>query len=645
VARLGTLRFRRVGDGFVDRPWLAYLPDGKTLLTAQEDGKVQLWDAATGRLLREVATSPLLIRGSFALAPDGKRIAASGYHDSLGNQRPDGEIRVLDLASGKGLHSFARDNRDVSPSTLVFSPDGKLLFSLGGKGTLRVEEVASGKQLLQRQFPADSPHLALSSDGQYLAVATGPNTHKLFLWKWQGEEPRPLELPPYGASRISFAPSAKLLAAIGHADQGLRVWDVPSGRLRYQWAPSADGSYLEGEPTFTPDGKLVLVSVKGRPKSRGQIQILDAESGRPQGTLPNTSGTMAVSPDSRHLAVSQGRGLRFWDLRSRQALSAKDEAHWHAPSHILISPRGLVVTASDDNTARIWDAATGKQRRMFSLDNWVRAIGLSLDGKVLAASSFDDAVHVWDTDTGQEIYRLAGHGRSGGHRTLGFLPDGRGLLSWGDDFYLRLWDMKTGKARFEHAIRPQGVTILDDDDFARKEAAMLKRLQLSFGNATISPDCGTFVLDIAGAFHWFDVPSGKEKFTVPHDRSISTSMTISPDSKYLLTSAWGAYQVGNHPVSLWDLASGKTAWRTTVPGTIAGPVGFTADGRAFAVTAHEPQAKILVYETASGEVRCTIREIRGRIYSLAFFPDGRRLVSGLNDSTLLIWDLTSPQRP
>ena len=101
----------------------------------------------------------------------------------------------------------------------------------------------------------------------------------------------------------------------------------------------------------------------------------------------------------------------------------------------------------------------------------MRAVAVSPDGALVAGSSLDDAVYVWNSSSGRQIYRLAGHGRYGGRRDLSFFADSRGLASWGDDFYLRVWDMKTGKARLEHAIRPKGIEF-PDDAFGRYGLAM-----------------------------------------------------------------------------------------------------------------------------------------------------------------------------
>jgi WD40 repeat protein len=265
---------------------------------------------------------------------------------------------------------------------------------------------------------------------------------------------------------------------------------------------------------------------------------------------------------------------------------------------------------------------------------------LSGDGGLLAASCLDDTVRLFAADNGREIYRLPGHGRYGGRRTLAFAPDSRSFLSFGDDFYLRRWDVKTGRALLEHAIRPTGIEVpdRDADDFAIRQQRLFF---LGLGHALVSPDGKTFLFDIGGAYHFFDVASGKDTRTIAHEERSNSGggMTISPNGKYFLTSQYGRSDDKTHDVFLRDWGSGEYN-KFTLPGTSAGPVAFSADGRSFAAVGTEPD-EIRIFETASGRERRRISGFRGRVTSLAFLPDGRRLASGLSDSTVLIWDLTA----
>src|SRR5262245_48421618 len=134
LARLGTVRFRRTTE--YGMSGMAFLPDNKTVLTASVQ-EVQFWDVTNGKRLREFRTDPLQVT-SFAMAPGDTQFAAAGRHPWVSGKPGPAEIRIFDIASGKTLQTLPRPDRDFSSTHLAFSPDGKLLFSVGYSGLFRV---------------------------------------------------------------------------------------------------------------------------------------------------------------------------------------------------------------------------------------------------------------------------------------------------------------------------------------------------------------------------------------------------------------------------------------------------------------------------------------------------------------------------
>ncbi len=204
VTRLGTVRFR---NGTWDFPQgLVFLPDGKTLVSANSGQGIQFWEVASGRLLRTISTEEYQVQ-CLDLSRDGKRLAAAGVRFPRGALAEKGNVRLFDVATGKVIATFPRESREAFPGSLAFTPDGTFLLSLDSSGIVRIEEVASGKELLQQKFGQEvSGCLALSPDGSTVALATGPNTFKskLYLWEWQtGREPREVKTPRLRWPRLS----------------------------------------------------------------------------------------------------------------------------------------------------------------------------------------------------------------------------------------------------------------------------------------------------------------------------------------------------------------------------------------------------------------------------------------------------------
>src|SRR5262249_42788875 len=153
----------------------------KTLFSATTRG-LRVWEANTGRLLGDLHPPGLHLRGA-AVTRDG-RLAALGGFQQMKEDEPDvGRIHLVEVATGKVLRTLERGPERSDHLGLAFTPDGKLLASFCPDGFARIEEVATGTEFLRHRFDRDIiGALAFSPDGTTLAVATGPNSRKVFVW-------------------------------------------------------------------------------------------------------------------------------------------------------------------------------------------------------------------------------------------------------------------------------------------------------------------------------------------------------------------------------------------------------------------------------------------------------------------------------
>jgi WD40 repeat protein len=239
---------------------------------------------------------------------------------------------------------------------------------------------------------------------------------------------------------------------------------------------------------------------------------------------------------------------------------------------------------------------------------------------------------------------------------MSFTPDGKRFLSWGEDFYLRVWDVATGKALLEHAIRPSGVKVTDENAEVRDPFDLDVRLRA--GEAALSPDGTTFVLSAGSDYYVFDVATGRELRKIPIESGMVIAMAVSPDGKFLAASAWSKgvetklpdgrtrFSAANdHTIGLWDLSSGKRVRQVMLPDGGVGPVAFSADGKVLAAAVQKPSHVIRRWDVASGEELPAVEGVPSRVMSMTFSPDGRRLITGMQDTTALVWDLDAFERP
>ena len=364
VARLGSARFRSP-DGAVEG--LHFSDDGNTLLTVGGYATLRFWETSTGRLLREVQPESVYA-GAVVFLPEAKQIALEGSRKIEGDVPGYESFRLLlDTASGKQVRRFKMADGD-GDQVLAITPDGKYLLSLGNLGVLRIEEIATGTEVLEQRFPRNnSTRLAVSPDGKTAAVWKGPNTRNLYLWEWQeGGEPRELRVPRHGLQELTFSPDGKSLVACSSHESYVWEWDIATGRLR-------DEVVLRDDITpfglaLHPDGKTMAVSDYGNRKDKqlsGGVLLLERGTGRIVRELPTpgaSASRVSFSLDGRWLAAVAGGRVHVWDLRSGAEVAAAEAGHQVAIAQITTAPNGLIATAGDDHTVRLWDAATGKER-------------------------------------------------------------------------------------------------------------------------------------------------------------------------------------------------------------------------------------------------------------------------------------------
>jgi RNA polymerase sigma factor (sigma-70 family) len=624
VVRLGTVRFRHPGFRVQG---LAFSRDGKTLLSASSED-VRIWEASSGRLIRTLPGDKADVLGA-AVSPDGQMVAIGESRREKNGAPSIGLIRILNASTGKEVRRFSRGT-----DSMAFTPDGKLLASLSPAGILRLEEIATGTEVLRHRFASPGGRIALSPDGSCLAVSQGLNPSKLFLWEWQaGKEPREIKANPPGAHFFAISPGGKVLATGPEGWEGIRLWDVASGRLlgrlgeRNEWD--------RGAVCFSPDGQH-LAATSLRHKGLLLYDVKTGKEARRMAGLRFWANGPVFSPDGKRLAgFGDGIGvLHVWDVATGKDLIPDEAAHREAPSIVMLLKDGLAVTAGDDGTVRLWDSATGKQKRKFEMMyHMLRAAAISPDRRWLATSELGEqhSVRLWELPSGREVYRLMGHGRLGGARAVAFTPDGQRFASWGDDMYLRLWDVGKGKAILEHEVCPDGRPIPEEGE---------NNLPWSMG--VFSRDASLLAVAQQGLFV-FDVKSGKQTAKLAGDVGNFLALAISRNNKYLLASIWGSTKskvkrstIDGPFVCVYDLATNKVVRQILLPKETIGAVALAPDGKSFAVRV---EGRILLYQTATGNPAGVISNVPERVHSLAFSTDGKRLIAGLWDTTAVIWNV------
>src|SRR5262249_40833289 len=149
----------------------------------------------------------------------------AGFLPDKEGEPTKGMVGVWDTATTKPLKQWPRTDNETDRCSIAFSPRSDFLFSLSTTGLLRIEEIATGLEILNHKFARDvGGDIAVSADGAMVAVSTGPNSRKLFIWKWQSpEEPREIKVQDRVPRNMAFSPDGKILAGAGDIDRTIHV--------------------------------------------------------------------------------------------------------------------------------------------------------------------------------------------------------------------------------------------------------------------------------------------------------------------------------------------------------------------------------------------------------------------------------------
>jgi RNA polymerase sigma factor (sigma-70 family) len=622
LARLGTVRFRHEGQAMQ----LLFAAGGKMLVGNTSSGVI-VWDATTGT---ELHRSPGRIGhlGSGAdldVSPDGTTLAAVQFRGKKAT-----EISLWDLQTGKKTRTLSlpppKDPvlRERIGSTLRFAPDGKsLALTRAGEGTVQILDLATGK--VRASFGdvrTGMTCLAFSPDGKTLAL--GVDNPGLQLWDIAtGKMIHGLDNMAFA---VAFSPKGNMVAS-GKGDR-IMLFDPVSGKeLGSLQARMAGVNGL----SFTPDGKTLVCAGWD-----GKVRIWDIATKKTRWVLDSRmwpGRSMALSPDGKTVVIGAGGAVRLWNVLTGKELFTEYQGHDSWVNCLAFSPDGKTLVSGEFNhQIRLWDTAKWKPSRVFKGRAW--SLSFSPDGRRLASAPRYNTVQVWDMDTGKhreikvpeaEDVRLVMFSADGGKLiTLDRGPDKTGNSPWGLH-RLRHWNASTGKQEkmwtipghmYEPVLAPGGTAVL-------------------VGN----PD----------SIRLHDARSGRDRLFRSSAASEMQTLAVSPDGRVLASGDLSR----PFAVRLWEVATGKEIHVLKGHECAVTSVVWSPDGRLVASADNNKNYanpdkgvnSVRVWDAVTGKELARFGGLSTVVTSLAFSPDGSYLAGGLQDSTILVWDVRPSARP
>jgi RNA polymerase sigma factor (sigma-70 family) len=622
LARLGTVRLRHLGMR------IAFSTDGKRLLSFSErDKTVRHWDLISGRELRRIPLLGAEQMKSPLSAWAGKTIAMSnGEHLALWDASTGQECRRIKMVKN-AIHALA------------LSPSGETVAAIPtDKGeTVRLWDVDSGKELRSLDHPQQVYELTFSPDGKLLGALTG--------------------------------------------NQDLHLWETSTGKRL--------GTILGAgrQIAISPDGsKVASVTISN---GEGILKVWSVSEGREVAVMPKVQGagyfSVCFSPDSKLVASGGTRDLLLFDISSRKLLRRIPSWGW-----IAFSPDGKILASAGVSAIHLWDTATGREISPRPCqDGPINFLAATSDGRCIASlSPYDAIVYLWDVASSKSLVALRAGGNFRELHTGALSADGKRFASGGSDGKVRVWDLDTAREvrqmnidlrNAQGQLNPEIIALsflsgtdrlaavsmawhtrsgfrpkyqLDLWDLNTGESLARRALPMESWPASFSVDGLTVVFRARDRLVVQDVATGREWASFSGE--LREPFAWSPDGQFLALTFYerNASPVGAprpkdpepedpRTIVLTELVSGKTLFRIETGKSGLNHLAYSPDGRMLAGTVSDG---FRVWDLATGKEvfrRPLQGGLRGYPFatSLSFLPDGGRLATGLQDGTILIWDL------
>ena len=538
------------------------------------------------------------------------------------------------------------------------SGNGRVIAVMGQKN-IRVWNIEARKPTGTIETIEAPTTVAVSNDGTRIAASVPFGKFRLGIADSSGRLLTPKPLPP--ASVLAWSPDNRYLAAAGERPE-TTVWDTTSFTsvsLSHKGIPQGMSGAVRAV-AFSPDGRRLAIARRSfvglwDTASWSQIEEASFDGGVVFG--------LAFSPDGDQLAVASNGQGQVWrvDGLAPVARFAVPPAQYFENMTLAFDRAGRFLAVGSGGSAAVWEIrGTPVERVAIRHEGLIGTLAFSPDGSYVAAGG-EGAASVYHVPTGREVGRMTHPPSVVG---LGFVRDGRALLTVGWDGSARVWGTegagRGGVVPIDSGLQNATFTgrreaILTGDRYNPRAQVVDVRTGGIVGetyDAAIAAGQQLLVARrIPSGLVIRDLRTGKDVSTLTSPaltartvqegrvtRSVGLqSVKLSPDGRYLC-----AFSTEAEP-QLWDVRSAKRIPLPEVQPILGSDrdrldAAFSRDGTLLAV--RDSAKSILAYSLPGARLlaRLTVNESAS---GLEFSADGKYLATtdGFN-----LWEVRAPER-
>jgi WD40 repeat protein len=597
----------------------------------------------------------------------------------------DGKMLVVESSAGGYVYDTSTWNllSEIPRSTvqdgwltqLTFFPDQQHLLFAAGYSTvfwqydLHTQKIARAFENIDQKIdildnPVFSPDGKLLILGSLICSDTGTHPCRQVLDVYDANTGEPLHrmpkhgLDPWGDMSVyAFSPDSTLIAS-GGDDDVVRVWDVASGTLKYQFQHESDVRSL----SFSPDGKVLTSAGLD-----AAVRFWDMQNGESlytlHGTVDEFYHSAAYIDGGRKLLVnySDGKFKEYdlddhylpavpLDLRFETEKWLMTEMGQYTPELIYrVSPDEKRMAVLINGNIHIWDLQNGK--KTYTLPEYLRevyVIGFSPDENLLAVA--DHNVHLWQIQPKRFLGTLDVNGNE--VIDIAFHPDGKQAafaLLGGND--AEIWDLTqlrklrtivadcpgsgiSYSPRANLAYSPDGSKLAFSGGCAIVLAdAVTGKLLEQFPNdlgesaaLSFSTDGGTLIYVSVNGYRAWDLQTGRQVYSIKRVDDYQNYAALS--SNLLAITGW------NDPIRFLDPRTGKRLYEFP-GGRGQNEIAISSDGRVLAL---DNYSKISLLDSTSGT---ELLSMEFKLpYTIAFSPIGKYLGARSYYENVHLWDVS-----